>query len=155
MTPTVLSKLDEFVTCLFFQDSKKFFKRADLVRKEQEEYFKRCGYKVCATWKPKVIFVHTSVSILIVHLSRTHDPFWCTGLYECLCLLCCFSKPASAACICRFRERLLRTRYGWKSLTGCMMKGQKSVHKPSISLTPFLKFHFGDNYNGIMLEVAL
>ncbi|XP_043980683.1 pre-mRNA-splicing factor 18 isoform X1 [Gambusia affinis] len=27
-------------------DSKKFFKRADLVRKEKEEYFKRCGYKV-------------------------------------------------------------------------------------------------------------
>lgn len=31
---------------LFFQGSKKFFKRADLVRKEQEEYFQRCGYKV-------------------------------------------------------------------------------------------------------------
>ncbi|PWA14318.1 hypothetical protein CCH79_00012324 [Gambusia affinis] len=27
-------------------DSKKFFKRADLVRKEKEEYFKRCGYKL-------------------------------------------------------------------------------------------------------------
>uniref|UniRef100_A0A3Q4BDT8 Pre-mRNA-splicing factor 18 n=1 Tax=Mola mola TaxID=94237 RepID=A0A3Q4BDT8_MOLML len=27
-------------------DSKKFFKRSDLARKEQEEYFKRCGYKV-------------------------------------------------------------------------------------------------------------
>lgn len=27
-------------------DSKKFFKRSDLARKEQEDYFKRCGYKV-------------------------------------------------------------------------------------------------------------
>ncbi|XP_046890757.1 pre-mRNA-splicing factor 18 isoform X1 [Hypomesus transpacificus] len=27
-------------------DSKKYFKRADLARKEEEEYFKRCGYKV-------------------------------------------------------------------------------------------------------------
>uniref|UniRef100_A0A3Q3E3H6 Pre-mRNA-splicing factor 18 n=1 Tax=Hippocampus comes TaxID=109280 RepID=A0A3Q3E3H6_HIPCM len=27
-------------------DSKKFFKRADLSRKEQEDYFQRCGYKV-------------------------------------------------------------------------------------------------------------
>lgn len=46
------------------------------------------------------------------------------------CLLCCFSKLASAACICRFRKRLLRARYGMhgeKSLTGCMTKGQKSV----------------------------
>uniref|UniRef100_A0A6Q2ZCX9 Pre-mRNA-splicing factor 18 n=1 Tax=Esox lucius TaxID=8010 RepID=A0A6Q2ZCX9_ESOLU len=27
-------------------DSKKYFKRADLARKEEEEYFKRCGYKL-------------------------------------------------------------------------------------------------------------
>ncbi|XP_061629593.1 pre-mRNA-splicing factor 18 isoform X2 [Phyllopteryx taeniolatus] len=27
-------------------DSKKFFKRADLTRKEQEDYFQRCGYKI-------------------------------------------------------------------------------------------------------------
>ncbi|TNN00838.1 hypothetical protein fugu_012084 [Takifugu bimaculatus] len=27
-------------------ESKKYFKRADLVRKEQEEYFQKCGYKV-------------------------------------------------------------------------------------------------------------
>ncbi|KAJ8261960.1 hypothetical protein GJAV_G00160460 [Gymnothorax javanicus] len=27
-------------------ESKKFFKRADLARKEEEEYYKRCGYKV-------------------------------------------------------------------------------------------------------------
>ncbi|XP_056273358.1 pre-mRNA-splicing factor 18 isoform X2 [Pseudoliparis swirei] len=27
-------------------DSKKFFKRSDLARKEQEDYFKRCGYKL-------------------------------------------------------------------------------------------------------------
>ncbi|XP_061679866.1 pre-mRNA-splicing factor 18 isoform X2 [Syngnathoides biaculeatus] len=27
-------------------DSKKFFKRADLSRKEQEDYFRRCGYKI-------------------------------------------------------------------------------------------------------------
>ncbi|KAA0715161.1 Pre-mRNA-splicing factor 18 PRP18 -like protein [Triplophysa tibetana] len=27
-------------------DSKKYFKRADLARKEEEDYFKRCGYKV-------------------------------------------------------------------------------------------------------------
>ncbi|KAF0041220.1 hypothetical protein F2P81_007118 [Scophthalmus maximus] len=27
-------------------DSKKFFKRSDLAQKEQEEYFRRCGYKV-------------------------------------------------------------------------------------------------------------
>nr|XP_029137956.1 pre-mRNA-splicing factor 18 [Labrus bergylta] len=32
--------------CVFFQDSKKFFKRSDLAHKEQEDYFKRCGYKV-------------------------------------------------------------------------------------------------------------
>lgn len=33
---------------LSFQESKKFFKRADLVQKEREDYFKRCGYKVHA-----------------------------------------------------------------------------------------------------------
>ncbi|CDQ85105.1 unnamed protein product [Oncorhynchus mykiss] len=27
-------------------DSKKYFKRADLARKEEDEYFERCGYKV-------------------------------------------------------------------------------------------------------------
>uniref|UniRef100_A0A8D3BU60 Pre-mRNA-splicing factor 18 n=1 Tax=Scophthalmus maximus TaxID=52904 RepID=A0A8D3BU60_SCOMX len=32
-----------------FQDSKKFFKRSDLAQKEQEEYFRRCGYKVDTT----------------------------------------------------------------------------------------------------------
>jgi len=31
---------------LFLQDSKKYFKRADLARKEEEEYYRRCGYKV-------------------------------------------------------------------------------------------------------------
>lgn len=31
---------------LFLQDSKKYFKRADLARKEEEDYYRRCGYKV-------------------------------------------------------------------------------------------------------------
>lgn len=31
---------------LFYQDNKKFFKRSELARMEQEDYFKRCGYKV-------------------------------------------------------------------------------------------------------------
>ncbi|TRZ03938.1 hypothetical protein DNTS_000094, partial [Danionella cerebrum] len=26
-------------------DSKKYFKRAELARKEEEDYYKRCGYK--------------------------------------------------------------------------------------------------------------
>lgn len=30
----------------FPQDSKKFFKRSDLARKEEEDYYRRCGYKV-------------------------------------------------------------------------------------------------------------
>lgn len=34
------------VLVLFLQDSKKYFKRADLARKEEEEYYRRCGYKV-------------------------------------------------------------------------------------------------------------
>lgn len=34
------------VLLLFLQDSKKYFKRADLARKEEEEYYRRCGYKV-------------------------------------------------------------------------------------------------------------
>ncbi|MED6269698.1 Pre-mRNA-splicing factor 18 [Characodon lateralis] len=33
-------------------ETKKCFKRADLARKEKEEYFKRCGYKV-QTGTPK------------------------------------------------------------------------------------------------------
>lgn len=32
--------------CFCFQDSKKFFKRAELAQKEKEDYFRRCGYKV-------------------------------------------------------------------------------------------------------------
>ncbi|XP_071393778.1 pre-mRNA-splicing factor 18 isoform X4 [Centroberyx affinis] len=31
---------------LLVDDTKKFFKRSDLARKEEEEYYKRCGYKV-------------------------------------------------------------------------------------------------------------
>uniref|UniRef100_UPI003AAFC5E6 pre-mRNA-splicing factor 18 isoform X6 n=1 Tax=Centroberyx gerrardi TaxID=166262 RepID=UPI003AAFC5E6 len=31
---------------MLVDDTKKFFKRSDLARKEEEEYYKRCGYKV-------------------------------------------------------------------------------------------------------------
>lgn len=33
-------------TMVIFQNTKKYFKRAELARKEEEEYFKRCGYTV-------------------------------------------------------------------------------------------------------------
>lgn len=58
-----------------FQDSKKFFKRADLVRKEQEEYFKKCGIKVRTRCRQLVVVLFIlSCSNTVSHLSRNRDP---------------------------------------------------------------------------------
>lgn len=147
------AKFDEFVTCLFFQDSKKFFKRADLVRKEQEEYFKRCGFKV-----QKIIFVHISVQILFIIYPGIMIHFDAQD-YERLCLLSCFFKPTSAACICRFRERLLRARYGMHGENPWLDAWWKDRSLSQSLLFPWHPswnfFHFSDNYNGIVVEIAL
>uniref|UniRef100_A0A8C5BED3 Pre-mRNA-splicing factor 18 n=1 Tax=Gadus morhua TaxID=8049 RepID=A0A8C5BED3_GADMO len=45
-------------------DTKRYFKRADLARKEEEEYYKRCGYKV----RTKTIPMHSSSETSIIHL---------------------------------------------------------------------------------------
>lgn len=41
-----LSKCNTSQRFVSLQESKKCFKRADLARKEKEEYFKKCGFKV-------------------------------------------------------------------------------------------------------------
>ena len=144
------------MTCLFFQNSRKFFKRADLVHKEQEEYFKKCGYKVCVMWSEghspylmsKILF--TMYPGIINHSDAQ--------VYMSACVYCAVfpNLPLLPASVGSERDF-------WKPGMGCKVKipvwmhdeRTKSVPKPSISLTPFLKFHVSDNYNGIMVKIAL
>lgn len=118
------------------QDSKKYFKRADLARKEQEDYFRRCGYKVdakpvlflslfhkahhfAASFQLPLIsyFLYDSLILQLNIFARKQirpglDAQVYISLY--ICVYCAvFPQPASTACICRFRERLLRARYGF------------------------------------------
>lgn len=117
-------------------DTKRFFKRSDLARKEQEDYFRRCGYKVDVSI---TFYLFLSNSLRIIEIPAFHQFYHVFSMIAkntvvklflqenrmrsgidaqvyisvCICVYCAvFPQPASAACICRFRERLPRARYG-------------------------------------------
>lgn len=88
---------------IIFQNSKKYFKRAELARKEEEEYFKRCGYNVSSVtvwtvtetldkldvseilWPQPLLFTFSAFILFnSVHFSFSFKPSFSRNVYSSL-----------------------------------------------------------------------